>query len=112
MDEAVRLTTAISEALEAAHEQGVVHRDIKPANILLSRGSSLVADFRIALAVSSSGAYAGAGGRAGGESWRRVTGEGRSFRHAASNLTAPISGAMRCWHSTGNARVVNAAAHQ
>ncbi len=55
VDEAVRLTTNIAEALETAHEQGVVHRDIKPANILLSRGSPLVADFGIALAVSSSG---------------------------------------------------------
>ncbi len=55
VDEAVRLTTAVAEALQAAHEQGVIHRDIKPANILLSRGSPLVADFGIALAVSAGG---------------------------------------------------------
>ncbi len=55
VDEALRLTTDIAEALEVAHQQGVIHRDIKPANILLSRGRPLVADFGIALAVSSAG---------------------------------------------------------
>jgi serine/threonine-protein kinase len=55
VDEAVRITTDVAEALEAAHEQGVIHRDIKPANILLSKGRPLVADFGIALAVSAAG---------------------------------------------------------
>ncbi len=32
VDEAVRLTTDLAEALHAAHEQDVVHRDIKPEN--------------------------------------------------------------------------------
>ena len=53
--EAVRIATDVAEALQAAHERGVIHRDIKPANILLSRGKPLVADFGIALAVSAAG---------------------------------------------------------
>ena len=55
VEEAVRITTDLAEALHAAHEEGVVHRDVKPANILLSRGRPLVADFGIALAVSAAG---------------------------------------------------------
>jgi serine/threonine-protein kinase len=55
IDEALRLTREVAEALDYAHQQGIIHRDIKPENILLSRGHALVADFGIALAVSSAG---------------------------------------------------------
>ncbi len=53
VDEAVELTIAIGNALDYAHRHGVIHRDIKPANILLHEGNPLVADFGIALAVTS-----------------------------------------------------------
>jgi len=56
VDEAVAIARKVADALDYAHERGVVHRDIKPANILLSdRGEPLVADFGIALAVASAG---------------------------------------------------------
>ncbi|MFN2316828.1 MAG: protein kinase [Gemmatimonadales bacterium] len=58
IDEAVKITTAVADALDYAHRQGVIHRDIKPENILLHEGRPMVADFGIALAVS-----AAAGGR-------------------------------------------------
>jgi len=58
VDEAVKITTEVADALEYAHEHGVIHRDIKPENILLQGGRPMVADFGIALAVS-----AAAGGR-------------------------------------------------
>ena len=45
IDEAVRLSTAVADALDYAHRQGVIHRDIKPANILLHEGRPMVADF-------------------------------------------------------------------
>ncbi len=58
IDEAVRITREVADALDYAHRHGVIHRDIKPENILLHDGRPVVADFGIALAVS-----AAAGGR-------------------------------------------------
>ncbi|MEP7326917.1 MAG: protein kinase, partial [Gemmatimonadota bacterium] len=51
--DAVRLASEVAAALDYAHRHGVIHRDIKPENIMLHDGSALVADFGIALAVSS-----------------------------------------------------------
>jgi serine/threonine protein kinase len=35
LDPALEIITAVGEAVDVAHEAGVVHRDIKPANVLL-----------------------------------------------------------------------------
>jgi len=53
--DAVRIATEVAAALDYAHRHSVIHRDIKPENILLHDGSALVADFGIALAVSTAG---------------------------------------------------------
>jgi eukaryotic-like serine/threonine-protein kinase len=53
--DAVRLGAEVAGALHYAHRHGVIHRDIKPENVMLHDGSALVADFGIALAVSSAG---------------------------------------------------------
>lgn len=51
--EALRIVPQICEALQFAHDEGVVHRDIKPENILLDKkGRVKIADFGIAKIVS------------------------------------------------------------
>jgi serine/threonine protein kinase/Tol biopolymer transport system component len=53
--EALAIAKQLSEALEAAHEQGIIHRDLKPANIKITpNGLVKVLDFGIAKTLVSS----------------------------------------------------------
>ncbi len=55
-EEALAIVPKICEALQFAHEQGIVHRDIKPENVLLDRqGRVKIADFGIAKIVGEVG---------------------------------------------------------
>ncbi len=52
VDDAIRITSEVAEAIGYAHLRGIIHRDIKPENILLENGHALVTDFGIARALS------------------------------------------------------------
>jgi len=53
MEDAIRITCEVADALSYAHSQGIIHRDIKPENILLRGEHVLVADFGIARATEA-----------------------------------------------------------
>src|SRR5713101_951275 len=62
LEESLKIAAQIAEALEAAHEKGVVHRDLKPANVKVrDDGTVKVLDFGLATAVLAGVREAGHG---------------------------------------------------
>jgi hypothetical protein len=77
VNEAVKLTLGIAEALKYAHQKGLVHRDIKPANILIdSQGVPYLTDFGMALRDVDLGDPARQGGTPAYMSPEQARGEG------------------------------------
>jgi Tol biopolymer transport system component len=48
LDDALRIATQVSDALDKAHSLGVTHRDLKPGNIMLTTSGAKLMDFGLA----------------------------------------------------------------
>jgi predicted Ser/Thr protein kinase len=80
-EEAFGIVPKICDALQYAHELGVVHRDIKPENVLLDKqGRVKIADFGIAKIMAAGGLPASA--------------DSGNIQHPTSNTQPPINGPM------------------
>lgn len=60
IEQSVRWTAELADAIHSAHQHGFIHCDIKPRNILLElAGSALITDFGLALRLGSPASEAG-----------------------------------------------------
>ncbi len=50
LDDIVKIGTAVADALDKAHRQGLVYRDLKPGNIMLTKSGAKLLDFGLAKA--------------------------------------------------------------
>ncbi|HET6498137.1 MAG TPA: serine/threonine-protein kinase, partial [Coriobacteriia bacterium] len=76
LDETAAVVEAVAEALEYAHDNGVLHLDLKPENVFVMRdGRVKVGDFGIAALSSATGGARGAGGTPGYMPPEQVGGE-------------------------------------
>ena len=87
-EEALAIVPPLCDALQYAHERGIVHRDIKPENLLLDKeGRIKIADFGIAKMLGAPVAERSAEHRSAGENESQLPAEQCSALHEPTALT-------------------------
>ncbi len=87
-EQALAIVPPICEALQYAHEQGIVHRDIKPENLLLNKaGRVKIADFGIAKMVGQKADTMGEAGAVQGDGTTMVGGTPQYMAPEQSRLS-------------------------
>ena len=56
-NDVLRIGAEIADALDRAHQAGVVHRDLKPGNVMLAKSGAKLMDFGLARTIATEGSF-------------------------------------------------------